>query len=237
MTTKKTETNNELPAPFQKALPKSFRVEKDRLVLRLDFHSESIVMQTFDKKNGAGAFKLVSAYDLSRAMAANLSFDSGLLPEGALWWQNSKSGPLVALWVPAGIRRLALQLDSVNPVRYDVPLPGLIFLCHPGRAPHVFAALKRPTGLQEKVFKAPLANVYDDGRTCPGNNKFPDNIAEIPDNFFRSFFSRGANLNNRSKKYPQDITQLWKHLDGKKEFPESDLIHHGFVSDLMRSTF
>jgi PRTRC genetic system protein B len=130
---------------------------------------------------------------------------------------------------------VALQTSATKPPeRYDIPLPGLIFLCRPGREPWVFAATSRPSGPKERVFEAPLANVYSNGRTCPGNNKYPSDIAGIPDSFFRSFFTHGANLDHRSKRQPDDITKLWKALDKKKEYPLSDLVYHGTVNDLMQ---
>lgn len=179
---------------------------------------------------------MVSAIDLTRALANELPFASGILPENTLWWANDKSGPVVAIWVAAGVRRLALQAEYSKPAeRYDVPLPGLIFLCRPGQAPSVFAATRRPAGPKDRVYKAPMANVYDDGRTCPGNHQYPADVAEIPDNFFKSFFSPGANLGGRSKKHPTNIINMWKELDKKKEkeYPLSDLYYHGTAADLM----
>jgi PRTRC genetic system protein B len=230
-----TETKTDLPSPFQKALPKAMKIGRDQLLLRLDFYTEAIVMQSFDKKGNGGSYKMVSAHDLGRALSAGMSFASGLLPENALWWANTKNGSVVAIWVPPGIRRLGLQTEGMKVLRYNVPLPGLIFICRPGVSPYVYAATERPAAPKDKVYKAPLANVYDDGRTCPGDHKYPTVIADIPDSFFRSFFSRGADLGGRSKKHPKDIIEMWKDLDKKegKEYPISDLQYHGTIGDLM----
>lgn len=229
---KETTGKNDLPSPFKTALPKGLGVGKDKLLLRLDFYGEAIVMQDMAKKGGA--FRMVSAHDVAHALARELSFASGLLPENTLWWSNTRSGPVVAIWTEPGVRRLALQTDATRPpVRYDVPLPGLIFLCRPGQPPNVYAASKRPTAPKDRIYKAPLANVYDDGRSCPGSHHYPADIAAIPDSFFRSFFTRGANLNNRSRQCPDDVTRLWKTLDKKERFPLDDLIYHGTVADLM----
>jgi hypothetical protein len=129
---RKTRGMDNLPSPFKRVLPESLKVGKDKIMLRLDFYSEAIVMQGFEKKGGN--FRIVSAHDVANALAGELSFGSGLLPENALWWTNDKSGPMVALWLPPGIRRVALQTEAMGPPeRYDVPLPGLIFLCRPGQ--------------------------------------------------------------------------------------------------------
>ena len=83
------------------------------------------------------------------------------------------------------------------------------------------------------MFKAPLANVYDDGSSCAGNNRYPQRISDIVDSFFESFFTRHADIKGRSKKQELDITELWKQLDGKKKYPMSDLVRHGTIKDLL----
>lgn len=231
MSTKKSNKPT-LPSPFNSILPDSLGIgSKDHLLLRLDFYSESVVMQDFNGHEGS--FRMVSARDITHALASEISFSSGILPENALWWTNTRSGPAVAIWVEPGIRRLALQTEAAKPpVRYDVPLPGLIFICQSARPPHVFAATKRPTGPKAKVYKAPLTNVHDDGSSCSGSHQYPEDPGAIPDSFFRSFFSRDL-VGYLSKRYPNDITRLWKALHGQDKFPLSDLVHHGTVKDLM----
>lgn len=225
-------TSKPMASPFESVLPKALKVGKDKIMLRLDFYSEAIVMQDMEKDGGD--FRMVSARDVTQALASQLSFSSGLLPENCLWWSSGNKEAVVAIWTPPQVRRLALQREATGrPERYDVPLPGLIFLCRPGMAPSVFACNERPTGPKDKVYKAPLANVYDNGTTCGGNNRFPANVAEIPDSFFRSFFTPHADIAGRSKLCPNDVTKLWKKLDGKKDFPLSDLVYHGTVADLM----
>ena len=231
---KKTEAAAKQPSPFKSILPESVRVGQDTLQLRIDFYSESIVMQDL-LKNG-GQYRFVSAHDIAKTLASQLPTSSGLLPLNSLWWANTKSGPLVALWVEPGMRWLALETHPTKPPqRFNIPLPGLIFICRPGRPPHVYAAGKRPEGPRAQVFKAPLTNVYEDGRSCPGTNNYPVNLGEVPDSFLRSFFTAEVNLGNRSKKHPDDITKMWGELDKKKAqtYPLTDLVYHGMVSDLM----
>ncbi|MFA5079935.1 MAG: hypothetical protein WC541_10690 [Dehalococcoidia bacterium] len=226
-------SKTDMPSPFQRVLP-GLGIGKDHLMMRLDFYGEAIVLQDFDK-NG-GRFRMVSAHDLANAMANQLSFSSGILPENALWWANTRGGPVVALWVEPGIRKLALQTSVQGPPeRYDVPLPGLIFVCRPGRSPAVYAAAKRPAGPKEKIYKSPVANVYDDGRSCGGSHRYSENVGQIPGEFFKSFFTRDATLDGRSKRYPDDITLMWKELHKKKaqEYPLNDLVYHGIAADLM----
>ena len=224
-----------LPSPFERVLPKSLRVGKDRLQMRLDFYGESIVMQDMEKKGGS--FRIVAAHDIAHALASELSFTTGMLPENTLWWTNTKGGPVMALWVAPAVRTLALQIAvDRTPDRYKIPLPGLIFLCRSGQPPSVYASFERPKSPKSRIWKAPLPNIYFNGRSCPGSNRYPGNIAEIPDSFFQSFFTEAVSSSGRSKKYPCDITDMWKELhNAKKEnYPLTDLVYEGILADLMR---
>jgi hypothetical protein len=109
--------------------------------------------------------KQVDAMEVAHALANDLSFGSGLLPSDTLWWQNTRSGPVFALYVEPKIWKLALQEDIKKPPqRFNIPLPGLIFLCLPGQAPWVYAVKKRPTKETDIVYRAPLANIFNTQR-------------------------------------------------------------------------
>ena len=120
------------------------------------------------------------------------------------------------------------------PRRMALPMPGLIFICQPARPPRVYAVKKRPSHPGDKVYHAPLFNIFGDGRSCPGTHQYPQNIEEIPESFFTSFFSPTADTRNRSKKYPDDLLKLWEELDGKKRYPLGDLVAMGRVEDIIR---
>jgi len=218
---------------IQWAIPSELEVPADPLRLRLDFHHQAVVMTLFDPETIEK--RIVSAMDVSHALASELSFGSGLLPPQTLWWENTRNGPIFALYEEPKVRRLALQ-ESVSdpPRRFKIPLPGLIFLCSPGKPPWVFAVKKKPTKESDIVYKAPLCNVYDNGRSCPGNNRYPTRAADIVESFFISFFTSAADVRNRSVKFSNNIILLWDYLDNKKRFPNDDLVKHGKVKDLMQ---
>lgn len=217
---------------FKWAVPPKMKVPPDPLRLRLDFQEQAVVMQTFE--NGKVAVKMVSAMDVAHALASELSFSSGLLPPNTLWWTNTSRGAVIALWEEPRVRKLALQEAALAPPRrFTIPLPGLIFLCQPGQPPWVFAAKRRPARDTDTVYRAPLANVFQDGRTCGGNHRYPQNLAEIPDSFFRSFFSPAADLAKRSYMFPDNIVKLWAALDGQRVFPLDDLMIQSTVKELM----
>lgn len=217
----------------QWAVPPKLGIPADPLRLRLDFHNQAVVMTLFDPETTER--KIVSALDVSHALANELTFGTGLLPPNTLWWTNTRAGPIFALYEEPRVRKVALleQADK-PPLRFTIPLPGLIFLCSPGKPPYVFAVKKKPTKLSDTVFKAPLCNVYNDGRSCPGNHKYPNRVADIPESFFISFFSRAADMQNRSKHFPNNIIQLWKFLNKRKTFPLDDLVKHGKLKEIMQ---
>lgn len=217
---------------FEWQVPKELGIPPDPLRLRLDFHHQSTVMTIFE--DDVVTTHQVDALDVARALASDLNFSTGILPENALWWQSTRSGPMFAVYVAPKTWRLTLKLSNKKlPDRYDVPLPGLVFLCSPGKAPWVFAVKKKPTKESDIVYKAPLANVFANGKSCPGTNDYPADIGSIVQSFFISFFSATADLHNRSQKFPDNILKLWKYLHGKKAFPLNDLVPHGTVEDLM----
>ncbi|MDP2659925.1 MAG: hypothetical protein Q8R28_04265 [Dehalococcoidia bacterium] len=218
---------------FSWAVPEELSVPTDPLRLRLDFHHEAITMTSYD--GDVVENRLVSALDVAHALASELAFGSGLLPEGALWWANTPAGAMTAVYAAPQVRRVALQVGiDKPPVRYQIPMPPLVFLCIPGRPPWVWATKKRPADLGEPVYKAPLANVYADGRTCPGSHIYPTDVRETVSSFFLSFFSAGADLQGRSKRFPESVVQLWEALDGKeKTYPLDDLVECGTIEDVM----
>lgn len=214
------------------AIPEELKVPPDPLRCRLDFHHQAVVMTLFEGE--AIETRLVSAADVAHSLASDLSFGTGLLPPGTIWWQNTRAGPVFALYVEPAVRKLALQETAgFPPRRFTVPLPGFIFLCSPGRPPWVYAVKKKPTKETDIVYKAPLCNIYSNGHSCPGNHKYPTRVADIPQSFFVSFFTSTADLRDRSQSFPNNIVGLWEFLDKKKRFPMQDLVKHGMVKDLM----
>ncbi|MBA7639102.1 hypothetical protein ES703_46760 [subsurface metagenome] len=220
------------PTVHKWAIPGELKVPPDPLRLRLDFHHQAVVMTFFEGETVES--RIVSAADISKSLASDLSFGTGLLPPGTIWWLNTKGGPVFALYVEPQVRKLALQEEAGEPPhRFTIPLPGFIFLCSPGRAPWVYAVKKKPTREKDIVYKAPLCNIFASGQTCPGNHRYPTRVADIVQSFFVSFFTTTADLRDRSKSFPNNIVELWSYLDKKKKFPLIDLVQHGTVKDLM----
>jgi len=213
------------------ALPDSLEVPKDQLKLRLDFYEDTILMHVFEGK--VTKTDMISAVDIAQAMVQELSISSGLLPEGALWWRSAREGWETALWRPPRVWKAALMTELLKPPqRFTLPMPGLIFVCRPGQPPYVYAAKKRPTKATDKIYHAPLFNLFNDGRSCPGTHHYPLNVNQVPESFFLSFFSMTSQA-QRSRKYPDNLLKLWEELDGQKKYPMSDLVDFGKLEDIM----
>jgi hypothetical protein len=88
--------------------------------------------------------RMVSAKDITMALMSTVPIETGILPENALWWGQGSNGVCVALWRMPQVWKVALQTEPFKPPRrLALPMPGLIFICQPGRPPRVFAAKKR----------------------------------------------------------------------------------------------
>jgi len=181
--------------------------------------------------------KLVSALDVAHALARDLDLDSGLLPPDALWWAKTATGVRLAIWCEPRIWTVRLrERYDAKPRRLRLPMPGLVFVCLPGRQPpYVFAARRRPASLEDALYHCPAYNVFDSGRVCTGTHAFPADPSKVPEEFFRSFFSAtGDTARGRSQRFPDDIGQLWNELHRQAAYPLDDLVRQLKVADAMR---
>lgn len=217
---------------YQLALPESLDLPRDKLKVRLDFYGSTVMMFAID--NDVVNTKMVDAREIALALLREIPLGSGILPENTLWWRQGVGGAEVALWRERQVWPTALQVEAFKPpVRYQLPMPGLIFICRPGSPPRVFAAKKRPLSLKDKLYHAPLFNVFSDGTTCPGSHRYPEDIADIPSSFFMSFFTATADWEKRSKKYPNSLINLWEEINGKRRYPLGDLVYFGKVEEVI----
>ncbi|MBI4499073.1 MAG: hypothetical protein HY689_14380 [Chloroflexi bacterium] len=208
---------------------------EDPLRLRLDFHEESVVVH--DYAGGVVRTKLVSALDVAHALARELDLTSGLVPPDTLWWAKTASGVRVAIWREPRVWTVRLrERYEAKPRRLRLPMPGLVFICSPGRqVPYVFAARARPRTADEQLYHCPTYNVFPTGRVCPGSHLFPADPAQVPDDFFRSHFSAtGDTARGRSQRHPDDIGELWAELRGQTAYPLDDLVPQVRVAEAIR---
>ena len=190
-----------------------------------------------DFADGVTRTRLVSALEVAHALASELDLDTGLLPREALWWAKTAAGVRVAVWREPRVWTIRLrERYDAKPRRLRLPMPGLVFVCMPGRQPpYVFAAKARPTAVSDVLYSCPTFNVFDSGRVCTGSHAFPESASKVPEAFFESYFSAVESTGRgRSRSHPDDVGLLWSELRGQTLFPLDDLVPHGTVADAMR---
>ena len=218
--------------PTQWSLPGQEDLPKDTLQVQLEVYTETVLLRGF--QGDSTWVRTVSADEIANVFIRHLGFSSGLLPENALWWGQGETGQVVALWRPPQVWAVALQREAFQPpARLRLPMPGLVFICSPGRAPWVYAALERPSHPEQQLYRAPAFNVFRDGRVCPGSHRFPEDVGLIPESFFQSFFSLTGDTRERSKQHPDNLQALWEELDGKAEYPTEDLVPQCSLAHVM----
>ena len=214
------------------SLPGLADMPTDQLQVQLEVYNETVLLRGFE--GDTNWVRTVSPDEIANVFTRHLGFSSGLLPENALWWSQGETGHVVALWRSPQVWPVALQREAFQPpARLRLPMPGLVFVCSPGRAPWVYAALERPTDSGQQLYRAPAFNVFRDGRTCPGSHRFPEEVGRIPESFFQSFFSLTGDTRDRSKKHPDNLQALWEELDGRTEYPVEDLVPQCTVGQVM----
>ena len=232
------EATEEAPAPApneERWAQPDIEMEPDRLLAQVEIYEENILVRQFIRDTAW--VKRISAEDLADAFAGDIEFSTGLLPPDALWHRRSHDQNETALWRPPANWSVAVQTEPFQPAeRFNLPMPGLVFLCSPGRPPKAYAAKERPTTEVEVLYKIPTYNVFRDGGVCPGSHTFPQNVNDIPESFFESRFSRTGDHRRRSVKHPENLIELWKELDGQEEFPLDDLVAQATVGAIIRPT-
>ena len=138
----------------QWSLPGPADMPRDTLQMQLEVYKETILLRGFE--NDSTWVRTVSADAIANVFTQHLGFSSGLLPEEALWWNQGETGQVVALWRPPQLWSVALQREAFKPpARLRLPMPGLVFVCSPGRAPWVYAATERPTDPEQHPLPGP----------------------------------------------------------------------------------
>jgi hypothetical protein len=116
---------------------------------------------------------------------------TGFLPPDTLYWERKGQSLRLAIWLPPAVRALTFGLGRREKTLH-VPLPGFMFVGQ-GTNYWIHALPQRPTTGRERLYRAPLPNVHDDGHICAGSVKFPRcspaTIHAAADLFFESHFN------------------------------------------------
>ena len=221
------------PAPFHWVKPPDVEVDEDPLQLSVDFHHETTVVHDYAKGRVVKTW-VASPAEMAHALARELDLTTGLLGRETLWWNKRAEGITVAVWQAPKVWTIGLNEGPGKPLkRFQVPMPGLVFIRLGSGQLYVFAATERPGKEKAQLFHCPTLNVYASGAICVGSHRFPTDPWKVPGAFFESYFSQNHLGAGKSAKHPKDVTKLWQELAGAKRFPLDDLLPHVLVADAM----
>ncbi len=175
----------------------------------------------------------VDPAQIARALAARVTFDTGLLAEETLLVRQEGVRRVVVEYRQG--QKTGLYLDGSDaPLR--VPLPPLVLLrtTVEDRAPQyqVYAVKARPTVLDAPLFHAPLPNVFGSGSICWGSVRrvSDDSLSGSSlvadwDVLLGSPFGDHA-VSGKSRTHPHDIRRKLLELESRtaRVYPRSDLI-------------
>ena len=197
-------------------------IPSDELKAQVKIYEESITLTLHHEDHAE--VRHITQDKLAEIFAGDLQFRTGLLPPETLWRNCESGGTETALWRGPRVWDVSLQLRAFEePRRLKLPMPGLIFVCRPALPPKVYAAKRRPESVHDRVYHAPLYNVFKDGTTCQGSHNYPGKPEDIPESFFESRFSIAGDWKGRSRSRPEDLLSFWNELEGKKTFPKKEL--------------
>jgi PRTRC genetic system protein B len=138
---------------------------------RRDFAFTTHAIQHTERGVQIGAGRLLSLEDqqaLLNILLGSLSGESGYLPPEVLCHSPAQ----LAWYVPGRMRPMWFR-DGTHTRRFKVPWPTLVFRVREGRlALAALSAARRPKA-QDRIFHAPLMNVFEDTHLCVGNTKLP----------------------------------------------------------------
>ena len=216
----------------QWSLPGPADMPRDELQIQLEVYKETTLLRGFE--SDSTWVRTVSADAIANVFTQHLGFSSGLLPQEALWWNQGETGQVVALWRPPQVWPVALQREAFKPpVRLRLPMPGLVFVCSPGRAPWVYAATEQAHRRRAASLPGPGLQRLQGRAGLPRKPPVPRGGGLIPESFFQSYFSLTGDARDRSKKHADNLQALWEEIDGKTEYPMEDLVPQCTVGQAM----
>ncbi len=190
---------------------------------RLDLFEQSIVLTRY--KSGAP----LSVYEISPDALAvafsGLPVMTGLLPQDCLFYAGASSVVRLGIYLPPGTHTLTV---AGEPDKWSVPLPGLVFVGNGGQY-RVFAVKQRPAEAAERLFYAPLPNVYQDGKICAGSVSFPACSTATIHTAAKLFLGSGFNRDlsaGKCRAHNDNVLELLKELslENRDVFPANQLV-------------
>jgi hypothetical protein len=167
-----------------------------------------------------------------RAAFATLPIDTGWLDPSIQRWGTGADGPWVVAWHPPAVTSLAVLLEHpTRPTSLRVPLPGLVLVGHATRY-YLWATTTPAFDPQAALYRAPLPNVYPDGRICWGTATPPPagtaTIRTAWEVFCGSAFN-GDLCSEKSRAQRADVRAQLQALTAAEAatYPTGDLLAYG----------
>lgn len=173
------------------------------------------------EKEGIRHSKYVSRENVRAAFDLGIENDSGWLNHGVVRLGANATGKWVVSCFPAQVVTISLEATELK-----VPMPTTVMMGW--KQTYFIWALNQPMfESTATAYKVPVSNVYDDGRICWGSNRpgatSPQNMLRAWSMFFGTIFNQHED-DNKCFKYPKSILRLLQELNGKKTFPEKELV-------------
>ncbi|MBN2389915.1 MAG: hypothetical protein JXR84_04285 [Anaerolineae bacterium] len=194
------------------------------LKARLDVYEEALVLTKFEMGAATACYE-VAPGDVATAFSGE-ELLTGVLPEGCLWYRQGAEQ--IGLYLAPQVWRVQLTQG----VLLRTPLPGMVFVgC--GSRYRLFAVKQRPSNGTERLFRAPVPNVFDNGEICKGTVPFKTSSVQTIREMMRLFFEDSVFNNHLAvgkiggeKRHLDDVRELWKDLSQAEatEFPTDELI-------------
>ncbi|MBN2003949.1 MAG: hypothetical protein JXA21_11395 [Anaerolineae bacterium] len=195
-------------------------VENQKLRARLELFDESIVLTRYQAGKPVATYEV--APDALVSAFSGVPVATGLLPRECLFFAEANGAVRLGIYLPPRVRTLMANGDV--PLM-TIPLPGMVFVGN-GTGYSIFAVKQRPAEPSERLFHAPLPNVYPEGRICAGSVRFPACSAATIHTAAALFFASGFNSDlsrDKCHSHPGNVLALWQELTSAGEFPLDEL--------------
>lgn len=199
-------------------------------LLSIEFYDFGTILR---KRTESGQVSYaVRPSQIAAALADKVGIETGLLPEGNLYYAQEGIKTIVIEYRKP--QRTGIWVEG-REEPYRIPMPGLI-LARSLRSdiPHylIFAAKRRPTSLDDPLYVSVLPNTYGGGDICWGTVERARLDGAVPANLrFDWNLMLGAAFNNhavsgKSKEHKNDIRKMYDALDSSRarRYPMDDLV-------------
>jgi hypothetical protein len=174
----------------------------------------------------------VDPQEIATALAATMEFTTGFIPDDIIYHKQVGTKQIVVGYRKQ--QKTGIWLEGRDDA-LRIPLPHMVLIRTTigGSNPDykLYACVKRPDALTDKLYHAPLPNIFSSGGICWGNISLGASSNSISlkqdwELLFGTCFGNHACF-GKSKKHRQDIRKMLLELNEnqrRRVYPRSDLI-------------